>query len=72
MSKIDPDEIRKLSPDGRLQPIDEMWDALDEDDLGPLTDELRTMLDERIAAFMRSPEEGASWEEMRARLLALE
>ena len=72
MSKIDPDEIRKLSPDGRLQPIDEMWDALDEDDLGPLTDEQYAMIEERLEAHRRDPGSSIPWEVVRARLAALE
>jgi putative addiction module component (TIGR02574 family) len=46
---------------------------MDETDaLDPLTDEQRTMLDERFNAHRRAPETSIPWEEVKARLIALD
>jgi hypothetical protein len=42
------------------------------EDRGPLSAELRQMIDERFAAHQRSPETSIPWEEARARLMALD
>jgi putative addiction module component (TIGR02574 family) len=73
MGKIDLDDIRKLSVDDRLELIGDIWETLDDaDGLDLLTDEQRQMLDERFEAHRRAPETSIPWEEVRARLFALE
>ena len=73
MGKIDLDDIRKLSVDDRLELIGDIWETLDDaDGLDLLTDEQRQMLDERFEAHRQAPETSIPWEEVRARLFALE
>jgi putative addiction module component (TIGR02574 family) len=56
---------------GRLNSED--CGMMDETDaLDPLTDEQRKMLDERFEAHRRAPETSIPWEEVRARLIALD
>jgi len=49
-----------------------MKEVDDTDEFDPLTDEQRQMLDERFEAHRRAPETSIPWEEVRARLIALE
>jgi putative addiction module component (TIGR02574 family) len=42
------------------------------DENDPLTDDVRQVLDERFEAHRRAPETSIPWEEVRARLFALE
>lgn len=73
MSNIDFSEIRKLSIEERLQLIDEIWESIAESEgEDPVTDEQRQMFDERLEAHRRAPETSTPWEEVKARLLAME
>ena len=46
--------------------IEELWDSVakNQDDL-EVTDSQRKILDERMAAYKASPNEGTSWEEVK-------
>ncbi|MGI8733972.1 MAG: addiction module protein, partial [Pyrinomonadaceae bacterium] len=60
LTKTERDEIRL-----KLTEIDgDKW--LDDDD--PLTDEEKTLLDARLAAYEKDPEAGSSWEEVESRI----
>jgi putative addiction module component (TIGR02574 family) len=73
MKPFNLEEIRKLTVDERLDLIGDIWETLDDDDgVDPLTDSQRKMLDERFEAHRRAPETSVPWEEVRARLFALE
>ena len=73
MAKIDLTEIRQLSVDDRLELIGDIWDTLDDaEDLDLLDDEQKRMLDDRLRAHDLAPETSVPWEEVRARLFALE
>lgn len=73
MSKLNLEEIRRLSVEERLDLIGDIWDTLDdEDEVDLLSDEQRAMLDERLAAHRAAPETAIPWEEVRARLFAME
>ena len=49
-----------------------MDETEDTNELDPLTDDQRQMLDARFEAHRHAPETSIPWEEVRARLLALE
>ena len=73
MSKINLDEIRKLSVDDRIDLIGDIWETLDDaDDVDLLSDDQKQMLDDRFEAHRQAPETSIPWEEVRARLFALE
>lgn len=74
MSKVEIlEELPKLTAEDRLeirQKLNEIdgdeW--LDGDD--PLTDDEKTLLEARLAAYEKEPDEGSSWEEVDARILS--
>jgi putative addiction module component (TIGR02574 family) len=67
---FDPDAIRALSVSERLALVEAIWDTItDETDSIPLTEAQRAELDRRIAASKANPNEGATWDEVKARLL---
>jgi putative addiction module component (TIGR02574 family) len=74
MSKVEIlEELPKLTAEDRqeirkkLNEIDgDEW--LDGDD--PLTDDEKALLELRLAAYEKEPDEGSSWEEVEARILS--
>jgi putative addiction module component (TIGR02574 family) len=73
MTQFDLNAIRKLSVEERIDLIGDIWETLDEaDGVDLLTDAQRKMLDDRFEAHRRAPETSLPWEEVRARLFALE
>lgn len=67
---FDPDAFRELSVSERLALVEAIWDSItDETDSIPLTEAQRAELDRRIAASKANPNEGATWDEVKARLL---
>ena len=66
---IDLDDIQSLSVDERLEVIEEIWDSLDDDPSPPMiSDELKVELERRLAAHRLNPDEGFTWEEVKAGL----
>jgi putative addiction module component (TIGR02574 family) len=71
------DELLRLDVQARLKLIDELWDSVLQDlndpqspQSLPVDDDLRALLDRRRAAYRANPDAGASWAEVRDRLLA--
>lgn len=71
------DELLRLDVPTRLKLIDELWDSIlrDLNDPGnpeslPVDDDLRALLDRRVAAYQANPDAGSSWADVRSRLLA--
>lgn len=65
-------DFKQLSIAERLQLVEDLWDSIAQEadaDTLPLTDEEKALLDKRLADYERNPEEGSSWEEVKARLL---
>ncbi len=58
--------IQQLSQSERILLAEELWDSVakNQDDL-KVTDAQKKILDERMAAYNASPNEGTSWEEVR-------
>jgi len=58
--------IQQLSQSERILLAEELWDSVakNQDDL-EVTDAQRKILDERMAAYKASPNEGTSWEEVK-------
>ena len=62
-------EIEKLSPEDRLQLIEELWESLRRHpETLPLTETQRQELDRRLDELDRGEAETISWEEVKQRL----
>jgi putative addiction module component (TIGR02574 family) len=63
-------EISRLTPAGKLQLVEELWDevAASKDPL-PIPDWHRQILQEDQAQYQANPTAGSSWPEVKARLL---
>ena len=62
----------KLNVSERMQLVQDIWDSIASfPEALELTEAQRTELDRRLQAYYSNPQEGASWEELKARLTAL-
>lgn len=66
MSTVKNINIQLLSQSERIMLAEELWDSIAEnqDDL-EVTDAQKKILDERLAAYKASPDEGKSWAEVK-------
>ncbi|HEX5432237.1 MAG TPA: addiction module protein [Bryobacteraceae bacterium] len=63
------EEILELSPEERIQLIEEVWDTLAADlSALPLSEEHRRELDQRLREMEKSPGAETSWPELRWRI----
>ncbi len=64
-------DILRLSVAERIMLVEQIWDSIaaEQEPLEP-TEAQRRELDRRLEAYQNSPEDGASWEEVKGRLLA--
>ena len=66
-------EAKKLTLDERIELVEAIWDSLvPEAQNKPLPESHRHLLDERFAQFTANPSAGSPWEEVQARLEALD
>jgi putative addiction module component (TIGR02574 family) len=64
-------DVAKLSPEERLQLIDEIWDSLSAEPASiPVTDPQREELDRRLDDLDRDGPVGIPWDEVLTRLLS--
>jgi putative addiction module component (TIGR02574 family) len=62
-------DFSQLSVAERIILVEQIWDSIAADQAGvPLTPAQEAELDRRMEAHRRSPQEGASWEEVKARI----
>ena len=60
------EELRKLSRSEKILLINDLWDEVShEDNEISLSQAQERMLDERYEQFLKNPEEGKSWEEVK-------
>ncbi len=66
MSTVNNINIQQLSQSERILLAEELWDSIakNQDDL-EVTDAQKKILDERMAAYKASPNEGTSWEKVK-------
>lgn len=66
-------EILKLSVPEKILLVEAIWDSIANDrrsgNTYELTPEQVKLLEEELAAYTRNPEEGASWQEIKSRIL---
>jgi putative addiction module component (TIGR02574 family) len=63
-------ELMELTPEERIELVENLWDSIDQDDMPPLTPEQQQELDRRYAEHLRDPSSAQEWEDVKARLLA--
>lgn len=70
MHKVSIADIMDLSPAERIRLVEDIWDSLAESPQSvPLTDAQRKELDSRLEDHLDDPESGASWEEIKGRIV---
>lgn len=65
-------DFRRLTVAERLQLVEDIWDSIAEDadaDSFPVTDDVKALLDKRLADHEASPDAAVPWPEVRRRLL---
>ncbi len=70
MNKALLQELLQLSPAGRVEIAQELWDSVEEADLPPLTPGQMQEIDRRLAEHGRDPSRAVPWEDVRERLQA--
>lgn len=62
-------DILKLSVSERILMVEAIWDSITEDeDKLELSEETKRLLDDRMEAHRKNPNEGSNWEEVKARI----
>ena len=61
-------ELMELSPEERIELVQDLWDSIGPEELPPLTTEQMEELDRRVAEHQRDPSTAITWEEVKARL----
>jgi putative addiction module component (TIGR02574 family) len=64
---LTPDEITLLSPQERLELIEQLWDSLSESEL-PLASAQQAELERRLATFDHDRAQTITWESLKAEL----
>lgn len=71
MTSFPLDAIRKLSPEERVQLVEDIWDTLvDDTESLPVTDAQAAELDRRLEAYAKDSDPGTPWEQVKADLRA--
>jgi putative addiction module component (TIGR02574 family) len=63
-------ELMKLTPEERIELVEDLWDSIAQHDVPTLTGEQKEELDRRYAEHLRDPRSASKWEDVKARLLA--
>jgi len=67
---IPPDGFEDLTPDEKVQYVQDLWDHVVADaSKVPVPDWHRRILDERLAEYRAAPHEGKGWTEVRDQIL---
>ena len=62
-------DILKLSVSERILMVEAIWDSIAENEENlEITEETKQLLDERLEAHSKNPEEGSDWAEVKARI----
>ena len=63
------DDILKLSVSERILMVEAIWDSIaDNEDSLELSEDSKTILDERIEFHKNNPKEGSSWKDVKNRI----
>lgn len=62
-------DLKKLSVAERIELVEDLWDTIAESpEMVETTEEQKQLLDKRLQAHARKPEEGSPWEEVKKRI----
>jgi putative addiction module component (TIGR02574 family) len=61
-------ELMELSPEERIELVQDLWDSIGPEELPPLTTEQMEELERRVGEHQRDPNTAITWEEVKARL----
>jgi putative addiction module component (TIGR02574 family) len=63
------EEVLKLSVPERILIVEAIWDSIEEkDEMLEINEATKALLDERLDAHQNNPQEGSSWEDVKARI----
>ena len=66
MSMVNKIDIQELSQSERILLAEQLWDSItDDQDTLEVTDAQMKILQQRLAAYKASPNEGTSWEQVK-------
>ena len=66
MSSVKKFDIQELSQSERILLAEQLWDSVAENqDSLEITPSQKRLLEERLAAYRKSPNEGSSWEDVK-------
>lgn len=66
MSAVNKFDIQELSQSERILLAEQLWDSVaDNQDSLEVTASQKKILEERLTAYKKSPNEGSSWEEVK-------
>ena len=66
MSTVNKIDIQELSQSERILLAEQLWDSItDDQDTLEVTDAQMEILQQRLAAYKASPNEGSSWEQVK-------
>ena len=69
--KVTAVEALNLPVSERIQLVTEIWDSIAEfPDKIELTPSTRKLLDKRLAAYRKNPDQGSPWQEVKRRLIS--
>lgn len=60
--------IRQLSPQEKLQLVEDLWDMVEAESVPPMSDELHAELQRRLAWSQTHPESGSSMQDIATKL----
>jgi putative addiction module component (TIGR02574 family) len=61
-------EILALDNNNKIEIAELIWDSIDINNVHELTDDMKTLIDERLADYENSPSLGSSWQDVYSRL----
>jgi putative addiction module component (TIGR02574 family) len=63
-------ELMKLTPEERIELVEDLWDSIASDAVPPLTDEEKNELERRLEDHRRDPSTAITWEQLKTELLS--
>jgi putative addiction module component (TIGR02574 family) len=63
-------ELMKLTPEERIELVEDLWDSIASVANPPLTDQEKDELERRLEDHRRDPSTAVTWEELKADLLS--
>jgi putative addiction module component (TIGR02574 family) len=63
-------ELMELTPEERIELVEDLWDSIAEEKFPPLTPEQTQEIERRDGEHAHDPDRASKWEDVKARLLA--